>query len=360
MNDLLKIPCVLMRGGTSRGPFFLAADLPDNPSQRDVALLSIMGSGHPLQIDGIGGGNPVTSKVAIIGPSTVEGADIDYLFAQVRTDRQYVDYSPNCGNMLAAVGPFAIEAGLVEGHENHTVVRIHNVNTGKLIEAKVPTRGGEVIYLGDASIDGVPGLAAPIALTFVDAAGTKTGKLLPTGQPIDVIEGLDVTAIDCAIPMVLMRATALGLTGYEDPQALTSNSDLIEKLTRIRVRAGMLMGLGDVTDTVIPKPVLIAPARKGGTVSVRYFMPEECHPALATTGAVGIATAVVTEGSVAFDLAGNISIPSQIRIEHPAGRLDVQLEMRNGVVAAGLVRTARRLFEGFAFAKPDMAIEDAA
>lgn len=360
MNDLLKIPCVLMRGGTSRGPFFLASDLPRDQAERDAALLSIMGSGHPLQIDGIGGGNPVTSKVAIIGPSSVKGADIDYLFAQVRTDRQYVDYSPNCGNMLAAVGPFAIEAGLVEAQGNDTLVRIHNVNTGKLIEAKVPTRGREVIYLGDASIDGVPGLAAPIALTFMDAAGAKTGKLLPTGKAVDMIDGVAVTAIDCAIPMVLMLASDLGVTGYEEPQALTANRALIERMGRIRAEAGKLMGMGDVTDMVIPKPVLVAPARKGGTLSVRYFMPNDCHPALATTGAVGIATAAVTEGSIVYDLAGRLSVPTQIRIEHPAGCLDVQLEIRNGAVTAGLVRTARRLFEGFAFAKPIAAIEDAA
>lgn len=360
MNDLLKIPCVLMRGGTSRGPFFLASDLPRDQAEKDAALLSIMGSGHPLQIDGIGGGNPVTSKVAIVGPSQVEGADIDYLFAQVRTDRQYVDYSPNCGNMLAAVGPFAIEAGLVQAKGQHTLVRIHNVNTGKSIEAKVPTRGNEVVYLGDASIDGVPGLAAPIALTFVDAAGAKTGKLLPTGSPMDVIDDVEVTAIDCAMPMVLMRATDLGMTGYESPQDLTANRALIERMNRIRVKAGALMGMGDVTDMVIPKPVLISPARKGGTLSVRYFMPNDCHPSLATTGAVGIATAAVTEGSIAFDQAGRPAVPAQIQIEHPAGRLDVQLEMRNGAITAGLLRTARRLFEGYAFAKPTAATEHAA
>jgi 2-methylaconitate cis-trans-isomerase PrpF len=353
MNDLQKIPCVLMRGGTSRGPFFLASDLPADQAQKDAALLSIMGSGHPLQIDGIGGGNPVTSKVAIIGRSNLKGADIDYLFAQVRTDRQYVDYSPNCGNMLAAVGPFAIEAGLVQGQGNDTLVRIHNVNTGKLIEAKVPTHGNDVIYLGDASIDGVPGLAAPIALTFMDAAGAKTGKLLPTGKPVDIIDGVAVTAIDCAMPMVLMRADDLGLTGYEHPQALTENQELIERLTRIRIKAGELMGMGDVTDMVIPKPVLIS-------LSVRYFMPNECHPALATTGAVGIATAAVTDGTIVFEDAGKPAVPTQIQIEHPAGRLDVQLEMRNGAITAGLVRTARRLFEGYVFAKPATAIENAA
>lgn len=360
MNDLLKIPCVLMRGGTSRGPFFLASDLPRDQAEKDAALLSIMGSGHPLQIDGIGGGNPVTSKVAIVGPSQVEGADIDYLFAQVRTDRQFVDYSPNCGNMLAAVGPFAIEAGLVQAKGQHTLVRIHNVNTGKSIEAKVPTRGNEVVYLGDASIDGVPGLAAPIALTFVDAAGAKTGKLLPTASPMDVIDDVEVTAIDCAMPMVLMRAADLGVTGYESPQDLTANRELIERMNRIRVKAGALMGMGDVTDMVIPKPVLISPARKGGTLSVRYFMPNDCHPSLATTGAVGIATAAVTEGSIAFEQAGRPTVPAQIQIEHPAGRLDVQLEMRNGAITAGLLRTARRLFEGYAFAKPTAATEHAA
>jgi 2-methylaconitate cis-trans-isomerase PrpF len=352
MNDLMRIPCVLMRGGTSRGPFFLASDLPSDRQSRDAALLSIMGSGHPLQIDGIGGGNPVTSKVAIIGPPSVAGADVDYLFAQVRTDRQLVDYSPNCGNMLAAVGPFSIEAGLVKAQQAETLVRIHNVNTGKLIEAKVPTRNGNVIYLGDASIDGVPGLAAPIALTFLNAAGAKTGKLLPTGRPVDVIDGVAVTGIDCAIPMVLLRAGDLGVTGYEDAAALTADRSLIDRLSAIRTKAGALMGMGDVSDKVIPKPVLIAPPQKGGTLAVRYFMPTDCHPALATTGAVGIATSVITPGTVAADIAGSISLPTIVRIEHPGGRLDVELETRDGSTVAGLVRTARRLFEGHAFAKP--------
>jgi 2-methylaconitate cis-trans-isomerase PrpF len=360
MNDLVRIPCVLMRGGTSRGPFFLSADLPSDAARRDAALLSIMGSGHPLQIDGIGGGNPVTSKVAIIGPPSVAGADVDYLFAQVRTDRQIVDYSPNCGNMLAAVGPFSIEAGLVKARETETLVRIHNVNTGKVIEAKVPTRNGEVTYLGDASIDGVPGLAAPIALTFLDAAGAKTGKLLPSGNASDVIDGLRVTIIDCAIPMVLMRAGDLGVTGYEDAATLSGNVELIARMSAIRIQAGEIMGMGDVSDKVIPKPVLIAPPQKGGTLAVRYFMPNDCHPALATTGAVGIATAVATPGTIAADLVGGASLPTTVRIEHPGGRLDVELETRGGATTAGLVRTARRLFEGYAFAKPAEFVEHAA
>ena len=360
MNDLMRIPCVLMRGGTSRGPFFLASDLPTDPVERDAALLSIMGSGHPLQIDGIGGGNPVTSKVAIIGPASVAGADVDYLFAQVRNDQQLVDYSPNCGNMLAAVGPFAIEAGLVPASGSQTHVRIHNVNTGKLIEAKVPTQNNRVTYLGDASIDGVPGLAAPIALTFVDAAGGKTGKLLPTGQATDRIEGVDVTCIDCAIPMVLIRAHDLGVSGTESAGELSANPALMTRLEAIRVEAGRRMGMGDVTDKVIPKPVLIAAPRSGGTLSVRYFMPHECHPALATTGAVGIATACVTPGTIAFQMVGGASVPTRICLEHPGGRVEVELELRQDAIVAGIVRTARRLFEGFVFAKPAARLDRAA
>ncbi|ALN74996.1 4-oxalomesaconate tautomerase [Aureimonas sp. AU20] len=360
MNDLMRIPCVLMRGGTSRGPFFLSSDLPAEPAARDAALLSIMGSGHPLQIDGIGGGNPVTSKVAIIGPASVADADVDYLFAQVRNDQRTVDYAPNCGNMLAAVGPFAIEAGLVPAADRQTHVRIHNVNTGKLIEAKVPTSGGHVTYLGDASIDGVPGLAAPIALTFVNAAGGKTGKLLPTGLASEIIDGVEATCIDCAIPMVLVRAADLGVTGRESAADLSADAALGARLSAIRLEAGRRMGMGDVADKVIPKPVLIAPPAQGGTLGVRYFMPHECHPALATTGAVGIATACVTPGTIAFRAVGGAAVPTRICLEHPGGRLDVELEFRQGSIVAGIVRTARRLFEGFVFAKPAVRIERAA
>ncbi|WP_245613209.1 4-oxalomesaconate tautomerase [Skermanella stibiiresistens] len=356
----MRIPCVLMRGGTSRGPFFLASDLPADPAERDRILLSVMGSGHPLQIDGIGGGNPVTSKVAIIGPSSVPGADIDYLFAQVRIDQRLVDTSPNCGNMLAAVGPFSIEAGLVpvEGAETH--VRIHNVNTGKLIEARVPTPAGAVAYLGDASIDGVPGLAAPIALTFVDAAGAKTGKLLPTGSPRDIVKGIPITCIDCAIPMVLMRASDLGIAGDEPAADLNADAALLRRIEAVRLEAGKLMGMGDVRDKVIPKPVLLSRGLAEGTLTVRYFMPHECHPALATTGAVGIATACITEGTVAADLAPRLRAPARIGIEHPSGRLDVDLMDRDGTPVAGIVRTARRLFEGFVFAKPAKGFDQAA
>lgn len=352
MNDLISIPCVLMRGGTSKGPFFLASDLPADSGQRDQVLLSVMGSGHPLQIDGIGGGNPVTSKVAIVGPASVAGADVDYLFAQVRIDQQIVDTSPNCGNMLAAVGPFAIEAGLVKATGAITRVRIHNVNTGKLIEAEVPTPGRQVAYMGDASIDGVPGHAAPIALTFMDAAGARTGKLFPTGNPRDTIDGTDVTCIDCAMPMMILDAAAIGISGYETAAELNANSALLDRIEMLRLEAGRRMGMGDVSAQVTPKPVLISKPQSGGDLNVRYFMPHQCHPSLATTGAVGIATACVTDGTVASRLIGGRKPPTVLVLEHPSGRLEVKLEIRDGKMIAGILRTARRLFEGKVFAKP--------
>ena len=341
-----------MRGGTSKGPFFLASDLPANNEQRDRILLSVMGSGDPLQIDGIGGGNPVTSKVAIVGTATVPGADVEYLFAQVRVDQQIVDTSPNCGNMLAAVGPFAIEAGLVPAKGDMTLVRIFNVNTAKIIEAEVPTPNGRVAYLGDAAIDGVPGRAAPIALTFMDAAGARTGKLFPTGAPIERIDGVDVTCIDCAMPMMLLEAEALGITGYETAASLNANRALLDRLERLRLIAGARMGMGDVSHQVTPKPGLISRARSGGDLNVRYFMPHECHPSLATTGAVGIATACINADTVASRLIGTRQPPTVLAIEHPSGHLDVRMQERDGKVVAGILRTARRLFEGHVFAKP--------
>ena len=349
MNDLHPIPCVLMRGGTSKGPFFLASDLPSDPVQRDALLLEIMGSGHPLQIDGIGGGNAVTSKVAIVSQSSDVRADVDYLFAQVHVLERLVDTAPNCGNMLAAVGPFAIEAGLVQARDGHTLVRIRNLNTGKIIEAKVPTPGGGVTYQGEMRIDGAPGTAAAISLIFVDAAGSKTGHLLPTGAPKEMIEGLPVTCIDCAMPMVLIRAHDLGVAGDEGARDLSVRTELIEALRRIRIEAGLRMGIHAPAERVIPKPVLIAPPRAGGTLAVRYFMPSECHPALATTGAVGIATAIITEGTIAYELVQPAGMPSVVSLEHPSGALDIALERREGSnqPVAGIIRTARRLFEGY-------------
>lgn len=343
-----SIPCVLMRGGTSRGPYFLASDLPTDTAARDDVLLKVMGSGHELQVDGIGGGHPLTSKVAIVSPSRVPGADVDYLFAQVNVRERLVDTSPNCGNMLAGVGPFALEAGLVRASDGVSVVRIYNVNTKKLIEARIQTPRGQVVYDGGTAIDGVPGTAAPIHLAFLNAAGAKTGKLFPTGNERDVIGGIEMSCVDAAMPIMALRASDLGKTGYEMPPEFAADREFMDRLETLRLEAGFRMGLGDVTRLVIPKPVLVARARSGGSLAARYFMPHACHNAFAITGAVAVGTAAVTPGAVIAEAARSPKVPADIFIEHPSGTMQVRLEHRAGEVApvAFLVRTARRLFEG--------------
>jgi 2-methylaconitate cis-trans-isomerase PrpF len=353
MNDLQRIPCVLMRGGTSKGPYFLASDLPSDPNVRDQVLLAAMGSGHWLEIDGIGGGNPLTSKVAIVSQSKHPGADVDYLFAQVKVEERVVDTSPNCGNMLAGIGPFAIEAGLVPAQAPTTTVRIYNVNTKRLIEARISTPDGIVTYDGDAAIDGVPGTAAPVHLAFLGAAGSKTGKLLPTGSPRDTIGGIEISCVDAAMPVVIARAADFGKTGYETVSELNADKAFLSRLEKIRIEAGRRMGIPDAADRVIPKPVLIAPPVRGGTLSGRYFMPHLCHGAFAITGSVAVGTAAVTPGTLPAFLAGSITLPADLRIEHPSGHLDVRLEKHPDYAepAAFVVRTARRLFEGHVLVK---------
>jgi 2-methylaconitate cis-trans-isomerase PrpF len=341
-----------MRGGTSRGPVFLANHLPSDPAQRDELLLKIMGSGHELEIDGIGGGSPQTSKVAIVSASSHPQADVDYLFVQVMVAQRRVDTAPNCGNMLCAIGPFAIEHGLVNAAAPMTRVRIRNLNTNTLIDSEVLTPNGKVRYEGETAIDGVPGTAAPIKLTFLDAAGAKTGRLLPTGRVREQFDGVEVTCIDMAMPMVLMHAEALGKTGYETPAELDADTELLQRLESIRLQAGRAMGLGDVAQMVIPKPVLLSPARHGGSLNTRYFMPHNCHRSLAATGAIGLASACALPGSVAFDLAP-VSGASLVRLEHPGGQIEVSLEPAEGTspetMRASLIRTARRLFSGDVF-----------
>lgn len=349
---MTKIPCVLMRGGTSRGPYFISSDLPSDEAKRDEILLRVMGSGHPLEIDGIGGGNPVTSKVAIVSPSARAGIDVEYLFAQVKVEERKVDTSPNCGNMLSGVGPFAIEAGLVKAADGVTSVRILNLNTNKVIEAKVQTPGRRVTYEGSASIDGVPGTASPVHLAFLDAAGSKTSGLLPTGSAVDIVEGIEVSCVDAATPIVLIRSMDLGKTGTEAPAEYAADREFMARLERIRIAAGKQMGILDAAERVIPKPVLIAPPVKGGHLAVRYFMPHQCHSALAITGAVAVASAVATPGTVAFEMVRPNSLPMDITLEHPSGRLDVNLDHLPGSQepVARVLRTARRLFEGHVFA----------
>ncbi len=344
-----------MRGGTSRGPFFLADDLPADPAARDQALLAIMGSGHPLEVDGIGGGNPLTSKVAIISRSTRPGVDVDYLFAQVSVTEQMVDTKPNCGNMLAAVGPFAIERGLVPVRGAETAVRIHNVNTGKDVEATIQTPDGAVRYDGDCAISGVPGTAAPILLGFLDAAGSKTGALLPTGKAREEIDGVAVSCIDMAMPVVFMKAADLGVTGAETPAELDANTALMARMEAIRLQAGERMGLGDVRKSVIPKLTIVAPPRAGGTMLARYFMPWSCHTAFATTGGICAATAAALPGSVVNEVA---PLPEgrvvDAKIEHPSGVITVGIvrEEDGSIRYASTLRTARKLFVGDVFYAP--------
>ncbi|MGE6320796.1 4-oxalomesaconate tautomerase [Pseudomonas oryzihabitans] len=349
-----RIPCVLMRGGTSKGPFFHASDLPSDPAARDEMLIDLMGAGHELEIDGIGGGSPQTSKVAIISPSSHPDADVDYLFVQVMVAERRVDTAPNCGNMLCAVGPFAVEQGLVAAEDGKTLVRIRNLNTNSFVDSLVHTPGGLVRYEGDTAIDGVPGTAAPVQLTFLDAVGSKTGTLFPTGQATDVFDGVPVTCIDMAMPMMVVDARHLGVTGSERPAELDANTALLARLEALRLQAGRAMGLGDVSGKVIPKPVLISPPQHGGTLQVRYFMPHSCHRALAITGSIGLATACVTPDTVVMALLGESARDlTHVRLEHPSGGIDVVLS-RGGAdgttIQASVVRTARRLFAGHVYA----------
>jgi 4-oxalomesaconate tautomerase len=347
-----RIPCVIMRGGTSRGPFFLASDLPSDPCERDAVLLAVMGSPHEYQVDGIGGANPLTSKVAIISASRHADADVDYLFAQVLINERVVDTKPNCGNMLVAVGPFAIEAGLVPARHPETTVRIHNVNTQTLVESIVRTPDGKVAYEGDAAIDGVPGTAAPVKLNFRSAIGSVTGKLLPTGRPLDVIDGVEVSCVDVAMPMVLMAAEQLGKSGHETAAELDADRELFARMEAIRRKAGVLMGMGDVSRLVVPKVGLLARPRHGGTIASRYFVPYACHKAHAVTGTVCVASACALPGTVASRLVSLPPAPQGvIQLEHPSGMiaidLDAELAGEQPVMRrAALIRTARRLFEG--------------
>lgn len=351
-KTMFNIPCVLMRGGTSKGPVILASDLPDNIQERDIVLLNLMGAGHELEIDGIGGGSQQTSKVAIVSASDSPDADIDYLFAQVMVKERRVDTTPNCGNMLCAVGPFAIEKGLVAPKNPVTTVRIRNLNTGTLVNAEVQTPDFKVTYDGGTQIDGVPGSAAPIGLTFLNSAGCKTGKLLPTGNTIDVFDGVEVTCIDMAMPMILIDAHQMGKMGGESPSELDSDLVFMQRLEKVRLKAGAAMGFGDVTGKVIPKPVLLSKPTEGGTIKVRYFMPHNCHKSLAITGSIGISTATIIKGSVAQKIISSqleYALTSIVTIEHPSGKITVSLLKDGNQIEntqAAVLRTARKLFEG--------------
>jgi len=343
-----------MRGGTSRGPYFKKSDLPTNQDILTNVLISALGSGHPLNIDGLGGGNAVTTKVAMLSKSDDTWADIDYFFAQVAVEKKLVDFKPSCGNILSGVGPAAIELGLIEPTEDITNVKIRAVNTGARIISTFQTPNG-VSYEGDTAINGVPGTGSPIKLQFMDTIGGVTGAFMPTGKSMDTFDDVNVTCMDVAMPMVIARAQSFGLTGYESVAELDANRAFYERMEAIRIKAGVAMGLGDVSQSVVPKFGLLAPATQGGTIATRYFMPWNCHPSMAVTGAQCLAACVLTPKSVADGLStGATASPTTITLENPSGSIDVVVEHGRDaqgfiIISAGLVRTARKLAEGHVF-----------
>ena len=389
MSDAVR--CMWMRGGTSKGAYFLESDL---PTARDPFLLRIMGSPDPRQIDGMGGADPLTSKVAIVKPSNRPGIDVDYLFLQVSVDQALVSDAQNCGNILAGVGPFAIERGLVEvksalestsdlddksniesnagpdnksdlkgksgadsksnleNNTNFTDVSIYMENTGQVAVARVPMENGQPCYSGESSIDGVPGTASAIPLEFKDTAGSSCGALLPTGNVIDTVNGVDVTMIDNGMPVVVLRALDIGISGQESREELEANLELKERLEQIRLACGPLMNLGDVSEKTVPKMSMVSPAVNDGAISTRTFIPHRCHASIGVLGAVSVATAGLLTGSTAADLT---NIPEgdikHMLIEHPIGATAIEARMNDdgSVGSSAIIRTARKLIDGTVF-----------
>ena len=360
MTSQTAIACLLMRGGTSKGPFFNEADLPADIPTRDQVLLAVMGSPDKRQIDGLGGAHPLTSKVGIVRKSTTPGVDLDFLFAQLQPDKDTVDTSPNCGNMLAAVVPFALETGMVQAQADTSTYRVLTLNTDMQCDVTVQTPGGQIAYEGSARIDGAPGSSAPITINFLDTAGSVCSGLLPTGKVLDRVRvdgdgfasfDIDVTCIDNGMPLVLMRASDMGCTGYETAAELNADVELKTRLEALRLKTGQLMGLGDVTKKTYPKMTLIAPPRSGGSLSTRSFIPHVCHDAIGVLAAVTVGTACVLDGSITQGIAemqsGN---PKTISVEHPTGEFSVELGLDpanpQNVTRAALLRTARLLMRG--------------
>lgn len=354
--SLRGIPCVVMRGGTSKGLYFHAKDLPPDAETRDRVLLAAMGSPDPRQIDGMGGAHPLTSKVAVIGPSQRSDADIDYLFLQVVVDRAEVSDSQNCGNIIAGVGPFAIEQGLFPAEDGVTSLRVHMVNTGAIAAISMQTPDRRVTYEGDSRIDGVPGFAAPIGIDFLDVAGSSCGALLPTGAVRDAIDGIFVTCIDNGMPVVVLDAADFGKSGRETPEELEADQELKARIEKIRLALGPRMNLGDVSKKTVPKMTLVAPPQQGGALTTRSFIPHRVHEAIGVLGAVSVATACVIEGSVAAKFVAQSGEGAvRFEIEHPTGFFTVEMEVgkdQDGAIAvrrSALLRTARKLMQGEIF-----------
>jgi 4-oxalomesaconate tautomerase len=347
---------MLMRGGTSKGLYFLADDLPADPGERDALLVAVMGSGHPMQVDGVGGAHPLASKVAVVSPSQRDDADVDYLFLQLGVDEPTITDKQNCGNILAGVGPFAVERHLITAGAQFTTVRIHMVNSAGGVTATFETPDGRPRYDGDTAIAGVPGTAAPIVLRFADTAGSTTGRLLPTGSIRDRIDGVEVTCVDNGMPVVVVRAADLGLTGYESCDELSAREDVAARIQELRLAAGKRMGLGDVSGLSVPKTTLVSAPHDGGAINTRTFIPLRLHTSIGVLGAVSVATALLLDGTGA-ELASFPAAGHQIDVEHPAGHLQVEVELDPAadppqVLSAGVVRTARKLFDGTVFPSP--------
>jgi 4-oxalomesaconate tautomerase len=351
--DETGVRCTMLRGGTSRGLYFEAADLPPDPAERDDLLLRLMGTPDPRQIDGLGGATSLTSKVAVVSRPARPGADVDYLFLQLGVDEPTVGDRQNCGNILAGVGPFAVERGLVPAGKAETTVRIRMVNSDSVAVATFPTPGGRVEYRGDVAIAGVPGTAAPVVLAFTGTEGSATGRLLPTGQVRDQVDGIEVTCVDNGMPVVLATAGSFGLTGYETHGELAADTGLLARVDQFRRKAGQLMGLGDVAS--VPKTVLLAPPRDGGLLCTRAFIPVQPHTSIGVLCAISVVTGMLLPGAVGHELTeGWPAGGSRIDVEHPSGHLLVDVAVDGAadpprVVRSGVVRTARKLFDGIVY-----------
>ena len=353
--DDTGVRCTMLRGGTSRGLYFEPGDLPADPAARDDLLLRLMGTPDPRQIDGLGGATSVTSKVAIVGPSGHPDVDVDYLFLQLGVDEPTVSDLQNCGNILAGVGPFAVERGLVPAGQDETTVRIRMVNSGSIAVATFPTPGGRVEYRGDVAIAGVPGTAAPIVLAFTDTEGSATGSLLPTGRVRDTVEGVEATLVDNGMPVAVAMAESFGLAGSESHEELAADAALLERIDAFRRKAGQLMGLGNVSASSVPKTALLAPARDGGQVRTRSFIPVQPHTSIGVLAAVTVVTGMLLPGAVGHELTADWPADrSQVDVEHPSGHLLVDVVVDTSgetprILRSGVVRTARKLFDGTAF-----------
>jgi 4-oxalomesaconate tautomerase len=348
------VRCMIMRGGTSKGAYFVADELPDDPAERDELLLGIMGTPDPRQIDGIGGAHPLTSKVAVVGPAAGNRADVEYLFLQIGVGDRIVTDRITCGNLLSGVAPFAVERGLIEANGDTASVSIHMVNGDSYARSTFAVSHGMPVYEGDAAISGVPGTASPIRLDFEDIAGGVTGAMLPTGSPLDLVAGVECTLIDNGMPVVVMRAADLGITGYEGCAELEANVRLRNRLEEIRLEAGPLMNLGDVSQSTYPKMTMVAPGKDGGSMCTRTFIPHACHSAIGVLGAVSVSTAAILPGTPAASVISRLEGDS-IVLEHPSGLFETVIERAQSesglprVLRAGVVRTARKLMDGTVF-----------